>query len=153
MANTYTQVHIHLVFAVKNRDSLIGLDWRDELEKYMTAIVQNRKHKLLAIYAMRDHVHILIGQYLPHSIPELVEELKTGTNKWVKEKRLAKFRFEWQIGYGAFSHSKSQVPKVIKYILNQEEHHAKKKFKDEYLEILRNNEVDFNEKYVFDFFD
>jgi putative transposase len=151
MANTYTQLHIHLVFAVKNREALIAKPWRDELEKYMTSIIQKHNHKLLAIYAMRDHIHILIGYSPVHLIPNLVEELKTSSNHWIKVNQ--KINFAWQKGYGAFAHSKSQVSTVINYILNQEEHHKKRSFREEYLEILQKNEVDFEERYVFDFFD
>jgi putative transposase len=153
MPNTYTQLHIHLVFTVKNRDALIGKSWRDELEKYMTEIIQKYEHKLLAIYAMRDHVHILIGYRPTQLLPDLVEELKTSSNHWIKSKRFIPFAFAWQRGYGAFTYSKSQVKTVNNYILNQEEHHKKKTFKEEYLEMLTQNEVEYEEKYLFQFFD
>lgn len=153
MANTYTQCYFHLVFAVKNRDALIRKSWKDELEKYITGIVQNHKHKLLSINSMPDHIHIFIGYNVNRLIPELVEEIKTSSNAWIKEKRLSKFKFEWQKGYGAFSHAHSQIDFVVKYIGNQETHHQKKSFKVEYLEILRKNEIEFNGEYVFDFFD
>jgi putative transposase len=153
MANTYTQIHIHLVFAVKNRQALITKEWREELEKYMTKIIQKYEHKLVAIYAMRDHIHILIG-YRPHQlISELVEELKTSSNKWIKSNRFTPFAFAWQLGYGAFAHSKSQVPVITTYIRNQEIHHAHKTFRQEYLEILEKNEIDYNTAYLFDFYD
>ena len=153
MANTYTQCYFHLVFAVKNRDALIKKEWKGELEKYITGIVQNHNHKLLAIGSMPDHIHIFIGYNLNHLIPNLVEEIKTSSNKWVKEKGLSKFRFEWQKGYGAFTHSRSQLDTVVKYVLNQEEHHRKKPFREEYLEMLRKNEIEFKEEYVFEFFE
>ena len=153
MANTYTQIYIHLVFSPKNREALIRKSWKDELEMYVTGIVQNNNHKLLAVGAMHDHIHIFIGYNVNQRIPDLVENIKTSTNEWIKDKKLSKFKFEWQKGYGAFSHSRSQLDTVIKYILNQEEHHKKKPFKEEYLEILRKNEIDFKEEYVFDFFE
>jgi REP element-mobilizing transposase RayT len=153
MANTYTQCYIHLVFSPKNRDALIKIEWKNNLEKYITVVVQNRKHKLLAINAQPDHIHILIGYYLSDLIPDLVEDIKTSSTHWVKENRFSPFKFEWQKGYGAFTHSKSQIDTVVKYIINQDNHHKKKSFKDEYLEMLRKNEVEFDEKYVFDFFD
>jgi putative transposase len=153
MANTYTQLHIHLVFAVKNRDATIKKSWKDDLEKYITGIVQNHKHKMLAINSMPDHIHIFIGYNQNQLIPNLVEEIKTSSNAWVKEKSLSKFRFEWQKGYGAFSHSRSQVDAVVKYVQNQEVHHEKRSFRDEYLDILRKNDVDYNDDYLFDFFD
>ncbi len=151
MANTYTQMYVHLVFSPKNRDALIGKKWKSDLEKYITGIVQNHGHKLLAIGAMSDH--ILIGYNVNHLIPNLVEEIKTSSNVWIKQNKLSKFHFEWQKGYGAFSHSRSQLDTVVKYVLNQETHHKKRSFKDEYLEILRKNDIEFSDEYVFDFFD
>jgi len=139
MANTYTQCYFHLVFAVKNRDTLIGRKWKDEIEKYIAGIIQNHKHKLLAISAMPEHVHILIGYNVNQLIPSLVESIKTSSNTWIREKGLSRFRFEWQKGYGAFTHSRSQIDSVVKYILSQEEHHNKKTFKKEYFEILEEN--------------
>ncbi len=153
MANTYTQLYIHLVFSPKNREALIQKEWKDDLEKYITGIVQNHKHKMLAIGGMPDHIHIFIGYDVNQTIPDLVENIKTSSNAWIKEKRLTKFHFEWQKGYGAFSHSRSQLDTVVKYVLNQEEHHAKKSFREEYLEILRKNDVEFKEEYLFTFFD
>jgi putative transposase len=153
MANTYTQLYIHLVFSPKNREALIGKSWKNELEMYITGIVQNNNHKLLAVGAMHDHIHIFIGYNVNQRIPDLVENIKTSTNEWIKEKKFSTFKFEWQKGYGAFSHSRSQLDTVVKYILNQEEHHKKKSFKEEYLEMLRKNDIDFKEEYVFDFFE
>lgn len=152
MANTYTQSYFHLVFAVKNRDALIKNEWKSDLEKYMTGIVQNHQHKMLAVFCMIDHVHILIGYNVNQLIPDLVEELKTSSNAWIKNKRFTKFKFEWQKGYGAFTHSHSQIDTVVKYILNQEKHHKKKSFREEYLEMLEKNDVTFNQEYLFDFF-
>ncbi len=153
MANTYTQCYFHLVFAVKNRNALIKKEWKNDLEKYIIGIVQNHKHKLLAIGSMPDHIHISIGYNLNQLIPDLVEEIKTSSNLWVREKYLSKFKFEWQKGYGAFTHSRSQLDAVVKYVLNQENHHKKKTFREEYLEMLRKNEIEFKDEYVFDFFD
>lgn len=153
MANTYTQLYVHLIFSPKNREALIKKEWKDELEKYITGIVQNHKHKLLAIGTMPDHIHIFIGYNLNQTIPDLVEDVKTSSTNWIKQQRLSKYKFEWQRGYGAFSHSHSQIDTVVKYIRNQEEHHLNKTFKEEYLEILRKNEVEFKEEYLFDFFE
>jgi putative transposase len=153
MANTYTQCYIHLVFAVKNRDALIKKEWKDELEKYITGTIQSFKHKLLAIGSMPDHIHIFIGYDLNQRIPDLVEEIKTSSNAWIRTKKFSKFKFEWQKGYGAFTHSRSQLDTVIKYINNQEQHHQKKSFKEEYLEILNKNEIAYKDEYLFDFFD
>ena len=152
MANTYTQAYFHLVFSVKNRQALIQKPWKERLEKYITGVVQGNKHKLLAIGTMPDHIHIFIGYYVNQRIPDLVEEIKTSSNKWVKDNHLSMVRFEWQRGYGAFTHSRSNIDRVVKYILNQENHHAKRSFRDEYLYFLRRNEIDFQELYVFEFF-
>lgn len=153
MANTYTQCYFHLIFAVKNRDALIKKAWKDEMEKYISGIVQNHRHKLLAIGSMPDHIHIYLGYNVNHLIPDLVEEIKTSSNKWIKNNHLSNFRFEWQKGYGAFTHSRSHLDRVVKYILNQEQHHAKKNFRKEYLDILQQHEVEYKDEYVFDFFD
>ena len=152
MANTYTQSYFHLVFAVKNRDALIKKEWKAEMEMYITGIVQNHRHKMLAIASMPDHIHILIGYNVNHLIPDLVEEIKTSSNSWIKRNKLSKFMFEWQKGYGAFTHSRSQIDVVVKYILSQEEHHKRKLFKEEYLNILEKNDVEFTGEYLFEFF-
>ena len=152
MANTYTQCYFHLVFAVKNRDALIKKSWKNEMEMYITGIVQNQKHKLLGINTMPDHIHIFIGYNVNQLIPSLVEEIKTSSNAWIKKENHSKFRFEWQKGYGAFTHSHSQIDAVVKYILNQEAHHKKKSFREEYLEMLLKNEIEFKNEYVFEFF-
>jgi REP element-mobilizing transposase RayT len=137
---------------VQNRDALIKKEWKNEMEMYITGIVQNHRHKILAIGSMPDHIHILIGYNVNHLIPELVEEIKTSTNKWIKEKKLSKFKFDWQKGYGAFTPSRSELNIVIKYILSQKEHHKKKPFRKEYLEMLEKNEVIFSNEYLFNFF-
>ena len=153
MANTYTQFYVHIVFAAKNRNALIKKQWKDDLEMYISGIVQNHGHKMLAVNAMPDHIHIFIGYNVNHLIPKLVEEIKTSSNAWIKKNRLSRFRFEWQKGYGAFSHSQSQIDQVVKYILNQEDHHRINNFRTEYLEILRKNDIRYNDEYLFDFFD
>src|SRR6187431_2256913 len=122
MANTYTQVHIQFVFAVKYRYGVIDLSWQEELYKYITGIVQNNNHKLIVINGMPDHIHILIGLRPNQSISELMQIIKTNSSKWINEKGFVKGRFEWQEGYGAFSYGKSQVNDVIEYINNQQMH-------------------------------
>ncbi|MCB9013680.1 MAG: IS200/IS605 family transposase [Bacteroidales bacterium] len=152
MANTYTQCYFHLVFAVKNRYALIKREWKAELEKYITGIVQNNRHKMLAIYAMPDHIHILIGYNVNQLIPDLVEEIKTSSNSWINDGKLSGINFQWQRGYGAFTHSRSKISIVARYISSQEEHHKTKPFKTEYLEILEKNQIEFKNEYLFDFF-
>jgi putative transposase len=153
MANTYSQSYFHLVFSVKHRNALIKKEWKNDLEKYITGIVQNYHHKLLAINSLPDHIHIFIGYNLSHLIPDLVEEIKTSSNAWIKQNGFSRFKFEWQKGYGAFTNSHSQIDRVIKYILNQEMHHIKISFKTEYLDMLKKNEIKFSNDYVFEFFD
>jgi REP element-mobilizing transposase RayT len=152
MANTYTKCYFHLVFAVKHRNALISPGWKNELEKYITGIVQNHKHKMIAVYAWYDHIHILVGYNVNQLIPDLVEEIKISTNKWIKEKRLSPFRFEWQIGYGVFTVSQAELDRVANYINSQNEHHKKRSFKEEYLEILNKNEIEYKDEYLFEFF-
>ena len=149
MANTYTQIFLQFIFAPKFRASLIQPSWEDELYKYITGIVQNNKHKMLAINGMPDHVHFLIGFHTTQTISDLMQDVKAYSSKWINEKRFVKSRFEWQEGYGGFSYSKSQLTQVIKYIMNQKEHHKKTTFMDEYKEFLKKFEIQFDEKYIF----
>lgn len=153
MANTYTQCYFHLVFAVKNREALIGHSWKSELEMYITGIVQNHGHKLLAIGSMPDHIHIFLGYNVNHLIPDLVEDIKTSSNSWIKQRGLSKNKFAWQKGYGVFTHSHSNIDTVVRYINNQQEHHRKKSFRLEYLEILNKNDIKFQDEYLFEFID
>lgn len=149
MANTYSQIHIQFVFAVKHRDCVIHSSWKNELYKYITGIVQNNNHKLICINGMPDHIHILIGMRPSQSISVLLQDIKGSSSKWINEKKLVKGKFEWQEGYGAFSYGKSQVKDVVMYIKNQEEHHKKKSFKEEYLDFLKKFEIDYDEKFIF----
>ncbi len=150
MANTYTQIHLHLVFAVKGRQSLIHKAWKDELYMYITGIVQRNQHKMLAINGMPDHLHILIGLRPTQSIADLMQDIKGDSSRWINTKGFTKNKFEWQSGYGAFSYAKSQLVNVVRYIENQEQHHATKNFREEYMEILRRFDVEFEEKYIFE---
>ena len=147
--NTYTQIHIQIVFAVKFRDSQIKSEWKEELYKYISAIVQDKKHKILAINGMSDHIHIFVGMRPYQSLSDLVKEIKSNSSKWINEKGFLQSRFEWQDSFGAFSYGKSQVDAVIKYINNQEKHHQKKSFNQEYIDFLNAFGVDYEEKFVF----
>ncbi len=153
MANTYTQLRIQIVFAVKGREKMVSKVYKDQVEKYITGVIQNRAHKLLAIYCMPDHIHILAGWHPAQSISKLVEEIKKSSKTFINNQPWMPFNFEWQRGYGAFSYSKSQTDTVVKYILNQEEHHRKKTFREEYIDMLTDAEIDFDEKYLFEFYD
>ncbi|MBO6496370.1 MAG: IS200/IS605 family transposase [Roseivirga sp.] len=149
MANTYTQVHIQVVFAVKNRSSLIHATWEDALFRYITGIIQNHGHRVLQVNGMPDHVHILFGMKPDQALSDLIKQVKQDSSKWINQQGYVKGRFSWQAGYGAFSYSKSQIPRVVRYIQNQKEHHKKKTFREEYLEFLKAFEIDFNEGYIF----
>jgi REP element-mobilizing transposase RayT len=148
MGNTYTQMYLQFVFAVKNRESLIQPAWKDDLYKYITGIVQNNKHKLIAINGMPDHIHVFVG-YKPHQlIPELLQDIKWSSSIWINRQAFLNVRFRWQEGYGSFSYSYSHIDNVVKYIMNQEKHHREKTFRQEYLELLKKFDVDYDEKYV-----
>jgi REP element-mobilizing transposase RayT len=149
MANTYTQLHIQFVFAVKYLAALIGKTWKEEMYKYITGIIQENGHKMLQINSMPDHIHIFIGMRPTQSIAALVQNIKTESSKWIKEKGFCKSLFSWQEGYGAFSYSKSHVPDVIRYIQNQEAHHKKQNFLEEYIHYLKTFEIEYDEKYIF----
>jgi len=149
MANTYTQIHIQFVFVVKFRKALIDKSFKQELYKYMTGIVQSYGHKMLAINGVEDHVHVFIGMRPTQSISDLMQDVKGSSSKWINEKKFLKVKFEWQEGYGAFSYSKSDVQKIINYVNNQEKHHAKQTFRDEYIEFLKKFDIEYDERYIF----
>ena len=152
MANTYTQLYIHFVFAVKYRKALIHPGFREEVEKYMTGLIQNKGHKLLAIYLMPDHAHILISFNPKYSISETVSILKRETSNFINDKKFLNCKFHWQTGFGAFSNSLKELLRVIDYILNQPSHHKKRAFKKEYLALLKRYEIEYKDEYLFDFF-
>lgn len=149
MANTYTQLYIHFVFAVKYRRAVLHPDWEERLHRYIAAIVQNNGHKMLAINSAYDHLHMFVGLNPTQSISELMRLVKGDSSEFINKERLTASKFQWQEGYGAFSNSRSQIDAVVKYILGQKEHHRKKSFMEEYLSILRDYKVDFDEKYLF----
>ena len=149
MPNTYTQIHIQCVMAVKYRQSLIQPEWKDQLQKYITGIVQNHGHKMLAINNMPDHLHLFFGFRPDQSLSDLMRIVKSESSKWINDERFTTSPFRWQEGYGAFSYSRSHVKKVIDYVLNQEEHHKKKTFLEEYQGFLDQFEVDYDERYIF----
>ena len=151
MPNTYTQLFIHVVFAVKGRENLIQKHHRELLQKYMTATIQNDGHKMLAIFCMPDHVHFLVGLNPSVSISVMVLDLKRASTNFINEKKLVQGHFNWQKGFGAFSYAKSQVSNVCEYISNQEDHHRTRTFKEEYVELLKLFEVEYDEKYLFEF--
>jgi putative transposase len=151
MANTFSQIYLHFVFAVKNRQSLIPQKHKEELHKYITGLVQNRNAKMLAVHCMPDHVHLFIGFKPNVLISDFIKEVKVEANEFINKKQWVKGRFSWQEGYGVFSYSHSHIDNVIQYVNDQENHHAKRSFKEEYLELLDKFQINFEEKYTFDF--
>ena len=154
MPNTYTQIYIQLVFATKGRENQIRSEFRDEIEKYITGIFTNKEQKIIAIYLNPDHIHIFFSyKNLRISIPDLVKIMKTEATNFINEKKMVFGKFSWQEDYGAFSYAKSQKDAVTKYILNQEEHHKKRSFREEYLDLLNKFEIEFKDEYLFEFYD
>ena len=149
MPNTYTQIHIQTIFAVKKRTGLIQNEWKDELYKYITGILKSHDHKMLAINGMPDHLHVFFGIRPSQSLSDLLQDIKGGSSKWINQKRFIKQKFEWQSGFGAFSYSKSQTSTVIAYIQNQEFHHRKITFLEEYKAFLEKFEIAYDERYIF----
>ena len=146
MANTYTQIYIQFVFAMRG---LIPKEHKEELHKYIAGIIRNKKQKLIAINSMPDHIHIFIGMKPSIALSDLVRDIKNNSSTFINEKRWVRGKFNWQEGFGAFSYGNSQMDVVVKYIRNQEQHHARKTFKEEYLEMLKKFNVEYDERYLF----
>ena len=149
MANTYTQIYVHYVFAVQNRLSLIQSKWKNDLHKYIAGIVEQQGHKLLQIGGMSDHVHALVSMNPKQSSSDLMFHVKRSSSLWINDNRLVMGKFSWQDGFGAFSYGKSQISNVANYIENQEIHHKKRNFMEEYLELLKLFEIEYDERYLF----
>lgn len=148
MANTYAQLYVHLVFVLKGRSNLISIKWRDSLYKYITGITSNKKQKLMIINGMPDHIHMLIGYKPDCNLSDLARDIKANSSKFINDNKWIRGKFEWQARFGAFSVGHSQVQMVINYILKQEEHHQVKKFNEEYIDMLNENQVEFKTEYI-----
>lgn len=153
MANTYTQINIHAVFAVKGRQNLLVDKFREDLFKYISGILKNTGQYPLAVNGYKEHVHIFFELHPSSSISDIMRDVKANSSKWINENSFVVGKFAWQEGYGGFSYSRSQRDNVINYIINQEKHHAKSTFREEYLELLRKFEIDFKDEYVFEFYE
>ena len=151
MANTYKKVQLHIVFAVKNRQSTMDKLWRGKVFAYISGIIKEKGHYPIAVNGYHDHIHILIEYNLNKLIPELVREIKKSSSKYIKENKFTQHHFEWQSGYGIFSVGWREVATVIDYIRRQEEHHKKRSFKDEYLSLLNKYQIEYKDEYVFKF--
>lgn len=148
--NTYTQIYLHIVFAVRNRQALIAFSWEEGLYQYITGIVQNKGQKMLAINGMPDHIHILIGMKPSCCLSDLVREIKKSSNSFINERGFSKYKFEWQEGFGAFSYNHSSLDHVIGYINNQKEHHKKRSFREEYIDFLEEYKIEFKNEHLFE---
>ena len=149
MPNTYSQIYIHYVFAVQSRDAAIDAQWRESLYQYISGIVRKRKQHTVAIGGIHDHVHLLVSMNPTISPSDLMADVKRASSKWINENHMVLGHFAWQEGFGAFSYAKSQINIVIRYIQNQEEHHRKKTFREEYIDFLKAFGVDYDERYIF----
>ncbi|MCC7506558.1 MAG: IS200/IS605 family transposase [Saprospiraceae bacterium] len=150
MADVFSQIYIHIVFSPKHREALIQPEWEDRLHRYITGIVQDKGHKMLAIGGMPDHIHIFIGQKPAEAISDLVREVKKRSNDFIKTEHLSPFAFDWQNGYGVFSHSRTQIDAVCKYIINQKEHHRRKTFREEFSKLCEDFQIETGNKQWFD---
>lgn len=150
MPGTFSQIYIQIVFAVKDRRNLIGKSWKDELHKYIAGIIKGKGQKPIIVNGMPDHIHTFIGLKPSKAISDLVRDIKNNSSNFINEKKWIKGKFSWQEGYGAFSYSHSQIENVYNYILNQEEHHKKKTFREEYIDLLKKFNVEHNNKYLFE---
>jgi putative transposase len=150
MPGTFSQIYIQIVFAVKGRENLINKIWATELHKYIAGIIKGKNQKPIIVNGMPDHIHVFIGLRPVMSIADLVRDIKSNSTNFINEKKFVKGKFAWQEGYGAFSYSHSQIQDVYNYILNQEAHHGKNTFKEEYMDLLKKFEIEYEEKYLFD---
>lgn len=149
MAGTYSQIYIQVVFAVKGRDAFLQKPWRDEVFKYMAGIIKSKNQKPIIVNGVSNHVHLFIGMKPALALSDLVRDIKNNTCKFINDQKFTRGKFAWQEGFGAFSYSHSHIDQVYHYILNQEEHHREKTFKEEYVDILQKFEIEFDEKYLF----
>jgi REP element-mobilizing transposase RayT len=153
MAGTYSQIYIQLVFPVNGRKNLLQKPWRDEVFKYIAGIVKGKNQKSIIVNGVANHVHLFVGLKPSISVSDLVRDIKNNSSNFINEQKFVRGRFSWQEGFGSFSYSHSQIEQVYQYILNQEEHHKKKSFREEYLDFLKKNDVEYDEKYLFEWND
>jgi putative transposase len=149
MSNTYTQLYVHVVFTVAGRQSLLARTWRDDVFRYITGIVRNRREKLLAINGVSDHVHIALGLTPTIPLSDLVRDIKAGSSGFINSQKWVRGRFRWQEGFGAFSFARADLDRVVKYIMNQESHHNKRLFREEFVQILDESNIAYEERYLF----
>jgi putative transposase len=149
MPGTYSQIYIQIVFAVKGRENLISKKWKEEVHKYIAGIIKGKNHKPIIVNGMPNHIHAFVGLKPSMAISDLVRDIKNNSTNFINKNNFVQGKFSWQEGYGAFSYSHSHIDNVYNYILNQEEHHKKKTFREEYLDFLKKFKIDYDEKYLF----
>ena len=150
MAGTFSQIYIQVVFAVKGRENLLLNPWRDDVFKYMAGIIKGKNQKPIIVNGVTNHVHLFIGLKPSIALSDLIRDVKNNTSNFINEQRFVPGKFSWQEGHGSFSYSHSQIEQVYQYILYQEEHHKKKTFREEYLEFLHKYEIEYDERYLFE---
>lgn len=153
MANTYTQLNVHAIFAVKGRENLLATNFRTNVFEYIAGILRNKNQYPLAVNGHKDHVHIFFELNPSASVADVMEMVKANSSKWINENHFVKGKFEWQRGYGCFTYSRSQRDSVIRYLMDQENHHKSITFREEYLELLNKNEIQYDERYLFEFYE
>ena len=153
MAGTFSQIYIQVVFAVKGRENLIDKSWKDELHSYLSGIIKGKGQKSIIVGGVSDHIHAFIGLKPSMAVADLVRDVKNNSSNFINDNKFVRGKFSWQEGYGSFSYSHSHIESVYKYILNQEKHHEKRPFKEEYLELLRKFEIEFKDEYLFEWID
>jgi len=153
MAGTFSQIYIQYVFAVKGRENLLLNPWRDEVFKYIAGIIKGKNQKPIIVNGVADHVHAFVGLIPSMNISDLIRDIKNNSSNFINERKYLKGKFSWQEGYGAFSYAHSQIESVYQYIANQEQHHKRKTFREEYIDFLKKFEIEFNEKYLFEWAD
>jgi REP element-mobilizing transposase RayT len=152
MANTYTQLYVHVIFAVKGRSNLLSKNLKPVLYSFIAGIFRSQNQKLMIINGTGDHVHILIGLRPDSNLSDFIRELKSNSSRWINENGFLTGKFEWQRGFGAFSVGPNYVKTVINYIKGQEEHHRKRTFREEYVDFLESYEIEFKREFIFDEF-
>jgi putative transposase len=150
---TFTKMYVQVVFAVKYRDAVLTKDIRKRVFEYISGITTNLKHKSIIVNGTSNHVHILFGLNPSISVSDTVHDIKRSSSLFINNEKICPCRFSWQEGYGAFTYSRSQIDEVYKYIENQESHHKKRTFREEYMDILLKNEIEFDQQFLFDFWD
>lgn len=153
MAGTFSQLYIQIIFAVKGRENLISNNWKTEVHKYIAGIINGKGQKTIIVNGMSDHIHAFIGLKPVMSLADLVRDIKNNSSNFINNHKFTKGKFSWQEGYGAFSYSHSHIEKVYNYVLNQEIHHKKKTFKQEYMQFLKKFTIEYDERYLFEWYD